>query len=425
MTLYRSRNEAETLTPALGVRFAFRTGVSSVAHPFDTVCGMGTELTDRLDTALGDLLALDPDELTDGELHELVVAVQRQSHRLAAARAKLISVWDRRGVWSDDGSRTAAHRLSREASMSAGSAKVELRRARQLRSMPHTAAALASGALSPDHVDLLGRANHGNRSELFADHEATLVQQCQLLRFPDACRMVDYWRQRADAEATEDEAERLHAARHATVATTIDGVVDVRAVLDPVGGAAFKAELDRLERQLYLADKNSGNVRTVGQRRADALVEMADRSRTTKPGGLRPRPLITVLVGETSFAHVCELSAGTVIAPGQIVPLLSQADLERVVFDGPDRVIAVSRRRRFTGALRRAIEVRDRHCQHPSGCDEPAENCDVDHKLPYADGGETSQENGELKCRPQNRDKAKRDKKPRRQPPDQRPPPPG
>jgi 5-methylcytosine-specific restriction endonuclease McrA len=72
----------------------------------------------------------------------------------------------------------------------------------------------------------------------------------------------------------------------------------------------------------------------------------------------------------------------------------------------------LSRRRRFTGALRRAIEVRDRHCQHPSGCDEPAENCDVDHKLPYTDGGETSQENGELKCRPQNRDKAKRDKKP-------------
>jgi hypothetical protein len=386
---------------------------------------MGTELADRLDTAIGDLLALDPDQLTDGELHELVVAVQRQTHRLAAARAKLISVWDRRGVWSDDGSRTAAHRLSREASMSAGSAKVELRRARQLRSMPHTAAALASGALSPDHVDLLARANHGNRTQLFADHEATLVEQCQLLRFPDACRMVDYWRQRADAEATEDEAERLHAARHATVVTTIDGVVDVRAVLDPVGGAAFKAELDRLERQLYLADKNSGTVRTVGQRRADALVAMAERSRTSKPGGLRPRPLITILVGETSFAHVCELAAGTVIAPGQVVPLLSQADLERVVFDGPDRVIAVSRRRRFTGALRRAIEVRDRHCQHPSGCDEPAENCDVDHKLPYTDGGETSQENGELKCRPQNRDKAKRDKKPRRQPPEQRPPPPG
>jgi len=385
---------------------------------------MGTELADRLDTDLGDLLELDPDELSDGELHELVVSVQRQSHRLAALRAKLISAWDGRAVWADDGSKTAAHRLAREASMAVGSAKVELRRARRLRSMPHTAAAVASGALSPDHVDLLARANHGARTAQFADHEAILVEQCQLLRFPDACRMVDYWRQRADSASTEDEAARLHAGRFASAAKTIDGVVDVRALLDPVGGAAFKAELDRLERQLYLQDKKNGALRTLGQRRADALVEMAHRSRTSAPGGLRPRPLITVLVGETSFARVCELAAGTVVAPGQVVPLLAEADLERVVFDGPDRVISVSRRRRFTGALRRAIEVRDRHCQHPSGCDEPADNCDVDHIQPYAEGGLTSHDDGQIECRPHNRDKTKHNKKPRRRdPPDQRPPP--
>jgi hypothetical protein len=385
---------------------------------------MGTELADRLDSILGDLLGLDFDTLTDDELHELVVAIQRQSHRLSALRAKLISAWDGRRVWADDGSRSAAHRLAREAHMAVGTAKIELRRARGLRSMPHTATALASGSLSPDHVDLLARANDGDRCALFVDHEETLVEESKLLRFRDACRMVDYWRQRADAAGCEDEAARLHAGRHATVAKTIDGVVDLRALLDPVGGAAFKAELDRLERQQYLDDKKGGTMRTVGQRRADALVEMARRSRTSAPGGLRPRPLITILVGDTSFTHTCELAEGTVIAPGQVVPLLSEADIERIVFDGPDRVLSVSRRRQFTGALRRAIEVRDRHCQHPSGCDEPADNCDVDHRRPYAEGGQTSQENGEIECRPHNRDKAKHSKKPRRRdPPEARPPP--
>jgi 5-methylcytosine-specific restriction endonuclease McrA len=57
------------------------------------------------------------------------------------------------------------------------------------------------------------------------------------------------------------------------------------------------------------------------------------------------------------------------------------------------------------------------------GCDEPADNCDVDHKQPYADGGETSQENAEIECRPHNRDKTKHTKKPRRDPPEPRPPP--
>ncbi len=100
---------------------------------------------------------------------------------------------------------------------------------------------------------------------------------------------------------------------------------------------------------------------------------------------------------------MCELATGTVIAPGQVVPLLSDAELERVVFDGPDRVIAVSRKRSFTGAVRRAIEVRDRYCQHPSGCDEPATRCDVDHIQPSTDGGITSQDNGQLGCWPHNR----------------------
>jgi Domain of unknown function (DUF222) len=384
---------------------------------------MGNELVDRLDTALGDLLDLDPDTLTDGELHDLVVTVQRESHRLAALRAKLISAWDFRGVWTDDGSRSAPHRLAREASMAVTSAKVELRRARALRAMPATAAAVADGALSPDHVDLLARANDGARAAVFADHEATLVDQCKLLPYRDGYRAVEYWRQLTDAQAVEDQAARADAGRTASTAVTLGGMVDVRAWLDPVGGAAFNAELDRLERQLYLSDKRTGELRTVRQRRADALVDMAKRSRSSAPGGLRPRPLITILVGEDSFARTCELSTGTVITAGQVVPQLSEADIERVVFDGPDRVISVSRRRRFTGALRRAIEVRDRHCRHPSGCDEPADNCDVDHKQPYGQGGETSQENGQIECFPHNRDKAKHDKKPRRDPPEQRPPP--
>ena len=180
-------------------------------------------------------------------------------------------------------------------------------------------------------------------------------------------------------------------------------MVDLRALFDPIGGAAFLDELVRLMEQLRLDDEQTGRLRTATQRRADALVEMATRSRTARDSGLRPRPLITIHVGEESFARICELATGTVVAPGQVVPLLADADLERIVFDGPDRVISVSHKRRFTGALRRAIEVRDRHCRHPSGCDEPASRCDVDHIIPHSEGGPTSQDNGELRCWPHNR----------------------
>ena len=75
-----------------------------------------------------------------------------------------------------------------------------------------------------------------------------------------------------------------------------------------------------------------------------------------------------------------------------------------VVCRCPSTVVSVSHRRNFTGVVRRAVEVRDRHCRHPAGCDVPADRCDVDHIVPVAHGGETSQWNGQLECQPHNRD---------------------
>jgi Domain of unknown function (DUF222) len=362
----------------------------------------------QLDEAIDSLLTLDPDGLTDPELDEAVVALHRQAHRLAAARARLLSRWDRRGVWTGDGSRSPAARLARDTRTSIGTARRELGRARRLDAMPHATTALAAGGLSPDHVDLLGSANDGARRAVFADHEPLLVEQCTRLRFDQAVRAVKYWRYRADTESAEDDATRRHGERSASIATTIDGMVDVHAWLGPVGGAAVKTELQRIEHQLYLQDQRDGSVRTARQRRADALVEMARRSASSR-GGRRPKPLITVLIGDESFSRLCELADGTVITPGQLVSQLGSAELETVLFDGASTVISVSRRRTFTGALRRAIQVRDRHCQHPAGCDIPAPDCDVDHIVPYAHGGPTSQFNGRLQCPPQNRDAYKHD----------------
>ncbi len=123
------------------------------------------------------------------------------------------------------------------------------------------------------------------------------------------------------------------------------------------------------------------------------------------PAGARlPEPLFSVLVGYETFAgRICELGDGTVVAPGALVPWLDQAWVERVVFEGPDRVKNVGTRRRiFTGATRRAVEVRDRECFHEF-CDRPAEECEVDHVQPWAAGGLTVEANGRVACGYHNR----------------------
>ena len=77
--------------------------------------------------------------------------------------------------------------------------------------------------------------------------------------------------------------------------------------------------------------------------------------------------------------------------------------MQTFIFDGADHVIAASLSRTFRGMLRRAIQVRDRHCQHPAGCDAPIIDCDVDHIVPHAAGGVTDEPGGQLQCEPHNR----------------------
>jgi hypothetical protein len=191
---------------------------------------------------------------------------------------------------------------------------------------------------------------------------------------------------------------------------TFEDTVQVDALLDPVGGTVFKNELDRLEHRLFLEDWAEARERlgesatkddlrrAPGQRRADAIVEMARRSATLGNTNLA-RPLITVMVGYETFAgRICQLADGTVVTHGQVLTLLDEADVERVVFDGPSRVIDVGRRRRlFVGASRRIVEVRDLECTEET-CDVPYNRCDVDHIKRWENGGETVQDNGRLRC---------------------------
>jgi hypothetical protein len=360
-------------------------------------------LLERLEAALDELAALDVDTVDDGALDDTVVALSAVSTRLEAVWCRMIGRWDARQVWADDGSKAPGARLARATHRRRGDCDRLVRRARDLAAMPHSEAAYATGEIHGAHVDLIASCNRPWRNGAFADAEELLVNLCRTRFFRVADQGVEYWKQCADRAAADRDADTVRQGRHLSASVTWRGTVAVDGVLDPVGGTTFKTELDRLCEQLRLDDLRDGVARTATQRRADALVEMATRSATAPADGLRPRPLFTVTIGIDPFNHLCQTAAGTVIAPGLLIPLLSDADIERIVYDPPNRNISASRRQRFTGALRRIIEVRDQRCQHPSGCDEPAVRCDADHIVPRSAGGITCLCNGQLLCAYHNR----------------------
>jgi hypothetical protein len=171
--------------------------------------------------------------------------------------------------------------------------------------------------------------------------------------------------------------------------------------LSAIDAEIVKNELDRLVRQITLADRGAGIERTPAERRAAALVLMASRSLSST--GTAPRPLFEIIVGDLTARRVCELASGTVVHPDDLVPYIDTAVMQAFLFDTDSTIISASRKRTFTGALRRAIMVRDRRCRHESQCPVPGRECDIDHIRPAAKGGRTTQSNGRCGCHGHNR----------------------
>ncbi len=327
--------------------------------------------------------------------------LQWAGHRLDAQLGRIAHRWSQRGVWSSDGSKSAAARLARDGHRSRRSARAILSRGRRLSTAPLVAASFADGVLSADQADVLLGAAAG-REELFARDEQLLVGQARTLRFDALRKVLHYWRNRVDTELGSDGDEPT--AAPTLTLTSVGDLVAVDGQLDPIGGAIVTSALDTIADQLAADDRECARpTRPRRELRAAALVEMARRATAMPDSAQRARILMQIVCGHDSFAGLCELSNGTIIRPAQIVPYLDSVDVRTIMFDSATHAVATSSQRTFTGALRGVIQARDRHCQHPCGCDEPINRCDIDHTTPWHNGGQTSQDNGRLLCRYHNR----------------------
>lgn len=362
----------------------------------------------RVIAALGEL---DLDALSDGELGGAVLELQRLRGGLEVAEARVLARWDARGVWRADGAKTGAAWLAWRQRIPIQVARQRLRHARALRDLPEVEAAWADGDIDRSHLTTLLGVCTARTQAAFTDEHGVLLDAARVQGFVDFKRTCDRWERIVDPDGAEQGAAERRAARELHLAQSFGGMWFGQLTLDPVSGVIVEGTLSGIERTLFEQDWAQATdrlgrdplvgelARTPAQRRADALVEMATLARTAPTDGRRPAPLFTVVVGYETFAGpTLELFNRTVLSPGEVVEHLPTAYVERVVFDSPSRVIDVGATRRFyRGALRRAIEVRDRTCFHPS-CDETPQRPQIDHKVPASHGGPTTQTNGWLAC---------------------------
>ena len=374
--------------------------------------------------ALGALVSSGAENYRDGASIEVL---HHELARFEAFVTEATAAFEASEEWAADGAKTASAWIATRCRVPRSASRRRVRLGRTLRHLPACADAWREGRIGPDQARAIASARRHRTEASMARDEEMLVSQASEMGFEDFYRALSYWKQLADPEGADAADEDRRAARNVYLESSIGGMWLGQMTLDPVSGSIVSGELNRLEHELFEADcaearERLGRAprideldRDGGQRRADALVEMAARSRSAPADGIRPAPLFSVLVGyETLHGRICELENGTVLAPTSLQPWMEAAYFERAIFSLGTRVDVSARARLFTGGTRRAIELRDRICSHPY-CYEPAETCEADHIEPYADGGPTTQENGRLLCGFHNRLRNQRQR--------QRPPP--
>jgi hypothetical protein len=338
--------------------------------------------------------------LPDARIEEDFEELQRQSDRLECERLRRLAEIHRRRLHERDGHVSAASWLAHRFGVAYGQAADQVRTARALEEMPVTRRAFAAGDVSSSAVRVLASAQEANGSA-FARAESMLLGSARTLPIGDHQRVVAYWREAADRRGPGSSDEGLFDRRRLHVSRTIFGMVRVDGDLDPETGQTFVTAL----RALVDGDiRGAGeDVRTPGQRRADALGELArrflDDSDRPEVAGERPHLVVTMDVASLSRgAGGAELEDGRVDA-ATALRLACDAGITRVITRGRSEPLDVGRRTPVVpAAIRRAVVVRDRYCRFP-GCGRPQSWCDAHHVVHWAHGGPTALSNLVLLCR--------------------------
>jgi hypothetical protein len=319
--------------------------------------------------------------------------------------------FDKREGWGRHGAKSCAHWLSWRTSLDPGAAREWVRVARALEHLPALSEAMRKGEVSYSKVRALTRiATPETDAELMNLARAGTASHIE--RIVRACR-------RYGTKEETDRERRLHACRYLQISHDDDGMVILRARLDAISGAAVVKALDAAAEALYKKERgearretsacrdNAGNELARTQRRADALVLVAE---SALAGGLDPgtageRYQVVVHVDAPVLADPAAPGVSC-LADGCHVGNVSAETSRRracdaavvVMTHAPDgTVLDVGRRTRtISPALRRALQQRDGGCRFP-GCGQS--RCDAHHLKHWAEGGDTSLDNTTLLCR--------------------------
>jgi 5-methylcytosine-specific restriction endonuclease McrA len=374
-------------------------------------------VTDQLRSSVA---GLDPERLS-GPDAALVLSAFAEIERLGAA-GRLLSARrvESSNVWRRSGHRSAAAHVAEATGTGIGPAITALETARHLGSLPATDEAVRQGRLSETQVNEIAGAAILQPEAEISLVEAAGEQPLSVLKL--RCKRV-----RAAGQDPRTSYETIRRGRYFRNWVDDAGAVRFDARLTPDEGARLLASVAAESDRLAAAARKAGVNEPRKAFLADALVGLACRSaepagnvvpRGKGPTGIpgseavgtascgsagsraagEPSAVVHVRVdhaalmrGHVVAGELCEIPGIGPIPVEVARRLAADAYLHVLVTDGVD-VTAIARGgRTIPTALRVALTERDPACVVP-GCD-TRDHLEIDHLVPFADGGEASMAN--------------------------------
>ena len=266
--------------------------------------------------------------------------------------------------------------------------------------LPVTASAVAEGVLSVEHVAVVAEV----MKALPVEAEGSVVGFAREHE-PSAVRAfgkdLAYRLYQDDPEPRDVEPAPL-VNQH--VMRWRNGQLEVRALLDTVTGAKYEALLDPLAKPRPETAEDGPDLRSRAEREGDALAELVDlmlRADQLPEHGGEPVTLTVTMRYEDLAGQVGRgmLDNRERVSAEQVRQLACDAGIIPLILGEKSQPMNIGRKTRtFPAGIRRILVARDRGCAFP-GCGRPPKQCDAHHVHHWADGGDTSVDNGVLLCR--------------------------
>ncbi|MGI8880962.1 MAG: DUF222 domain-containing protein [Jatrophihabitans sp.] len=402
-----------------------RDGEVGVPSPFEVLMfpdeslAVLARLAPSRDSLSASLLA-DPALLSEAGRVDLLDVVRREAAFHAARQLEVLATISRSDA-SPEGWST--QEIAAVLRIAPGTAATQVHRA-QLLTTTLTASleSLREGSISARHTDLLASAVIGLEAEVARAVEDRVLERGSEQTLSQFRKSVTRAVLQMDpAGEAEKHADAL-AERRVVCTPEPHGMSTVWAYLPTAGAASLMTAVDALAAETIFG--KGGDPRTADQRRADALVTMAetilgDPHLTRRHGA---RPAVQLTVAASTLLGLDEQPgelAGYGPIPAQMARRIADDQTgtwRRLITDDHGRLIDYGRQTyRPPARLAAFIIARDQTCTFAS-CTRPAVACDLDHLRSAKDGGPTCEGNLHPLCRRHHRCKHQTDWHPQRQP---------